>query len=149
MLLIGLALAAVALWVLVRLGKQTEKARRGHWRISATLLGGTCFAGAVLAVAKGSYLWAAALAVAGLYLVIQSRVRTVPARQPPQPASRMTMAEAREILGVGPDASVEEIQRAWKRLMARTHPDQGGSEGLAARVNAARDHLLDQLSKPR
>ena len=143
MLLIGLGLAAVALWVLVRLGKQTEQARRGHWRISATLLGGTCFAGAVLAVAKGSYIWGAALFAAGLYLVIQSRIRVVTPKTAPKPSGPiMSKAEARSILGVSENASRADIQAAWKRLMARTHPDQGGSEGLAARVNAARDRLL-------
>lgn len=143
MLLIVLGLAAVALWVLVRLGKQTEKARRGHWRISATLLGGTCFAGAVLSVAKGSYILAAALAAAGLYLVMQSRIRSVAAPKPAAPTGPlMSKAEARAILGVRENASRDDIQTAWKRLMARTHPDQGGSEGLAARVNAARDRLL-------
>ena len=148
MLLLLLSLAAIALWVLVRLGKQTEKARSGHWRISATLLGGTCFAGAVLSAARGSYIWAAALALAGLYLVLQSRIRSTgakPARSRPSD-TRMSKAEACAILGVKTDASREEVQAAWKRLMARTHPDQGGSEGLAARVNAARDCLLDQGS---
>ncbi|MEG1030153.1 MAG: molecular chaperone DnaJ, partial [Brevundimonas sp.] len=46
------------------------------------------------------------------------------------------------ILGVPADASPEVVQAAWRRLMARAHPDQGGTEGLAARVNAARDRLL-------
>ncbi|WP_406851638.1 molecular chaperone DnaJ [Brevundimonas sp. BH3] len=142
MLLIVLGLAAVALWVLVRLGKQTEKARRGHWRISATLLGGTCFAGAVLSVAKSSYIWAAALFVAGLYLVLQSRIRTTTPKPAVPVGPQMSKAEARAILGVSENASSADIQAAWKRLMARTHPDQGGSEGLAARVNAARDRLL-------
>ena len=142
MLLIGLGLAAVALWVMVRLGKQTEKARRGHWRISATFLGGACFAGAVLSIAKGSYVWAAALFAAGFYLVLQSRLRTPTPKPAPPSSSRMSVTEARAILGVGPQATREDIQSAWKRLMARTHPDQGGSEGLAARVNAARDRLL-------
>lgn len=143
MLLILLALTAVALWVLVRLGKQTERARRGHWRISATILGGACFAGSVLSVAKGSYIYAAALFAAGIYLVLQSRIRLVQPRRAPEPATQMSKAEARSILGVSPNAGREDIQAAWKRLMARTHPDQGGSEGLAARVNAARDRLLD------
>lgn len=143
MLLIGLGLAAIALWALVRLGKQTEKARRGHWRISATILGGTCFAGAVLCIAKGSYILGAALCAAGLYLVLQSRIRTAsPKPAPRSSGTTMSKAEARSILGVGENASREDIQAAWKRLMARTHPDQGGSEGLAARVNAARDRLL-------
>lgn len=142
MLLIGLGLTAVALWVMVRLGKQTEKARQGYWRISATILGGACFAGSVLSVARGSYIFAAALFAAGVYLVLQSRIRTV-APKPAKPSSpQMSKAEARSILGVSDKATRDDIQSAWKRLMARTHPDQGGSEGLAARVNAARDRLL-------
>ena len=54
----------------------------------------------------------------------------------------MDLAEARSILGVSQDASPQTINAAWRRLMARAHPDQGGTEGLAARVNAARDRLL-------
>ena len=49
---------------------------------------------------------------------------------------------AAELLGVAPDASREEIIAAHRRLMARNHPDAGGSAGLAARINAARDLLL-------
>lgn len=54
----------------------------------------------------------------------------------------MSEREAREILGIGPDAGVEEIQAAYTRLMRRSHPDAGGSAGLAAQINAARDRLL-------
>jgi hypothetical protein len=50
--------------------------------------------------------------------------------------------EARDILGVGPEASAEEVQAAYLRLIRRNHPDQGGSTGLAAQLNAARDVLL-------
>ena len=39
-------------------------------------------------------------------------------------------------------ATPQEINAAWKRLMGRAHPDQGGTEGLASRLNAARDRLL-------
>lgn len=138
--LIWLGLAAVALWALVRLGRQTERARRGHWRISATLLSAACLGGAVLAAARGAWLAAAGLAAAGAWLALQSRIR------PPAPRERRTEplseAEARAILGVAADADAQTIHAAWRRLMARAHPDQGGTEGLAARVNAARDRLL-------
>ncbi len=138
--LIWLALAAVAVWALVRLGRQTERARRGHWRISATILSTALFAGAVLAASRGVWLAAVGMAGAGLWLAIQSRIRPAPSRAPV--AERMSEAEARSILGVSADATTQDVQAAWRRLMARAHPDQGGTEGLAARVNAARDRLL-------
>jgi glycogen debranching enzyme len=56
--------------------------------------------------------------------------------------SAMRPAEARELLNIHVGASVEEIRAAHRRMMARVHPDAGGSAGLATRVNAARDILL-------
>tara|TARA_R110002167_G_scaffold21029_9_gene76575 strand:+ start:72 stop:491 length:420 start_codon:yes stop_codon:yes gene_type:complete len=134
--LIWLALAAIAVWALVRLGRQTEGPRRGHWRVSATLLSAVLLAGAALAAARGAFLPAAGLLGAGLWLALNSRIRQLAAR-----SEAMSLAEARSVLGVGADATSEEVQAAWRRLMVRAHPDQGGSEGLASRLNAARDRL--------
>ena len=55
---------------------------------------------------------------------------------------RLSESEARSILGVGPDATHDEIQAAYSRLMRSVHPDRGGTDGLAAQLNAARDRLL-------
>jgi len=56
----------------------------------------------------------------------------------------MDRAEAYAILGLRADASHDEIQAAYRRLIQRLHPDQGGSAYLAACLNRARDLLLDK-----
>ena len=54
----------------------------------------------------------------------------------------MTPAEAYQILGLSPGASRAAIQSAYRRLIQRLHPDQGGTAYLAAQLNQARDLLL-------
>ena len=57
---------------------------------------------------------------------------------------RMDRAEAYRVLGLQSGAGNDEIQAAYRRLIQRVHPDQGGSSYLAARINQARDVLLRQ-----
>lgn len=135
-MLIGLALAAIAVWALVRLGRQTERRGRAYWRVTATLLGAVMLAGGALAAFRGAWAAGVGLIGAGLYVTWASRSRPTVRSEP------ISEAEARAILGVGRAAGEPEIRAAWKRAMARVHPDQGGTEGLAMRVNAARDRLL-------
>ena len=58
--------------------------------------------------------------------------------------SAMTRREAYEILGLPEGASAEEIIRAHRTLMKKFHPDHGGSTALAARVNQAKDVLMQR-----
>lgn len=54
----------------------------------------------------------------------------------------MSMAEAAKLLDVPQYADKTTVNTAYKRLIARVHPDMGGSAELAARVNQARDVML-------
>jgi DnaJ family protein C protein 19 len=62
-------------------------------------------------------------------------------RSPARPGA-MTRAEALQVLGLPDRASEAEIRDAHRRLMQGAHPDHGGSDWLAARINQARDVLL-------
>jgi DnaJ family protein C protein 19 len=54
----------------------------------------------------------------------------------------MSREEALEVLGLTPGAKEADIRAAHRRLMRGAHPDSGGSDWLAARINQARDVLL-------
>lgn len=56
----------------------------------------------------------------------------------------MMIEEACQVLGVAPDASKQEIIEAHRRLIQRMHPDRGGTDYLAAKINQAKELLLSR-----
>lgn len=115
--------------------------------------GGVRVAGGVLWIAllvaagllslRGAWIWGILLAVIALFGAFGTRTAASKGRttaDPPTPG--MSADEARRILGVSEGATEAEIQEAYTRLMRMAHPDAGGTSGLAAQLNAARDRLL-------
>lgn len=150
----GFALLAVFLGAAFWFSRQkTEDATR----LVRLLLGfGALVAGGVM-ILRGGAMLGAPLGLFGLGLVARAfglpgpraggRAQGGPGHQPPPPApSSMSVAEARDVLGVGPDATEADIRAAHKRLMKKLHPDTGeGSAALARQVQEARDLLLERL----
>src|SRR5262245_58730846 len=66
---------------------------------------------------------------------------------PPRRGTGMTVEEAYQVLGLRPGATESEIRAAHHRLMRAAHPDSGGSDWLATRINLARDVLLGRASR--
>lgn len=67
-----------------------------------------------------------------------------PSRRP-----KMPLAEARALLGVAENADSDAIRAAHRRIIARVHPDTGGTAELARRTNIARDLLLAEAARRR
>jgi hypothetical protein len=64
--------------------------------------------------------------------------------KPPIQVPSMSAEEARAVLNVGPEATEDEIQAAYRRLMAKVHPDHEGSTWMAKKINEAKAVLLEK-----
>ena len=140
-----LAIGAAALALILWLSRGRPILKRSEWRIASAAFALAAFAGAAYVGVRGAWGSATVLVVVGLWLLVSAR-RTGAGPGAPAKDGAMSEAEARSILGVGPDAARAEILAAHKRLMSMAHPDKGGTSGLAAQLNAARDRLLRKSS---
>jgi len=124
-------------------GRATRALKGDGWRIGAGVTAIVAFAGAAYAGIRGAWEPGVVLLVIGLWTAMTARQRPVVRKIKESPGAP-SLAEARSILGVGPQATSAEIQAAYARLIRLAHPDKGGTAGLAAQLNAARDRLLNR-----
>ncbi|MBY0355469.1 MAG: DnaJ domain-containing protein [Rickettsiales bacterium] len=70
------------------------------------------------------------------------RAQAHTAGQTSHPRQAMSESEAREVLNISVHATADEINDAWRQLMKKHHPDQGGTADYTRRLNEARQVLL-------
>ena len=112
-----------------------------EWRAPAAIISIGMFAAAGFEALRGGFVSAIILLILALLLLGSARWPKR-ARRPATAGPDMGLSEALSILGVGPDATAAEVRAAHGRLIRVAHPDAGGTSGLAAQLNAARDRLL-------
>ncbi len=149
-ILIGIAFAGLMIWQKYQKQNPEERKkflmRTGFWALLAIL---------VLLAVTGRIHWIGA-AITALIPLVRSlfglAVRVIPFlaehKQQQQtgtevPASaNLDEEEAWKILGLQPGACKEDIILAHKKLIQKLHPDRGGNDYLAARINLAKDLLI-------
>lgn len=99
--------------------------------------------------------WLPAVFLGGVVWALLQGVRLWPAGHPgdgtsdapryQQPVtSKMSRTEALRVLGLQDSANADDIRAAHRKLILQNHPDKGGSDYLASKINEAKDALLGQ-----
>ena len=134
-IIIGVAVLGILVWA----GRRPARVSGGG-RLLAALFATMAAVAAIVAALRGGWIPSLFLVACSAYLGQTARRGASANLGGSAPA--MSVHEARAILGVGDAAGRAEIIAAYRRLMQRAHPDHGGSTGLAAQLNAARECLL-------
>ncbi len=151
--IVALVLAtAAAAWLLMRAARSHEPMNGGGR--SVAILKGVVWLGLAAAM-FAARLWPLAfmilIAAGGVTAIELWRDRAIQADKlnGGQNAGRnlssrtpMTVVEAAAVLGIDSQTKAVDIRAAHKKLIGQLHPDRGGTDYLAAKINDARDILL-------
>lgn len=141
-------------WIRNQLAKE-DPAERRRGLIQAALL--LAFVVIVLLTVTGRLHWIGAVIAASIPVVkyllsialrllpfLGARFRPTQAQNRAAPSNNgnMTRTDALKVLGLDESADKDAIIDTHRQLMQKVHPDRGGSDDLAARINQAKDTLL-------
>tara|TARA_R110000868_G_scaffold19277_12_gene83028 strand:+ start:6596 stop:7048 length:453 start_codon:yes stop_codon:yes gene_type:complete len=134
--LLAILLIGVAGWLVWTGRLQRITAKDG-------LMLGIAIVGAVMAAKGKPLIGVLPVIVSVIYAAMRIRKPAKAVRAAPDESC---VADARELLGLSANADAEDIRAAHRRLIATVHPDKGGTQALAAKINESRDVLLQHYA---
>lgn len=143
-------LAALVLGAALYFGRDLKAGLRHPAGDALRGLGAVAFAALAVLLALRHAILPSAVAASIVFLLarplIEARRARARAANGPEHArasvQHMTREEALAVLGLDPAPSREDIKQAHHRLMMKLHPDQGGTDYLAQKINRAKEILL-------